>query len=118
MANLYIIGGLLACLVIYLGLVQRAMLSAPPEAINLTQKRWTKKQMQDRLKEIKSAPIDVKKSLPPKTGRRYIVVGGSGKPTFGCSAPTTPTYMPRTRRRLDSTTSSLARGGPQVYPHS
>lgn len=86
MANLYIIVGLLGCLVIYLGLVQRAMLSAPPDAINLTQKRWTKKQMQDRLEEITSAPIDVKKSLPPKTGRRYVVVGGSGELTFGRSA--------------------------------
>ena len=85
MASLYVIVGLLVCLVIYLGLVQRAMLSAPPDAINLTQKRWTTKQMQERLKELESAPIDVKKSLPPKTGRRYIVVGGSGKPTFGHS---------------------------------
>ena len=86
MASLYIVAGLVACLVVYLGLVQRAMLSAPPDAVNLTQKRWTKEHMQRRLEEIKSTPIDVKKSLPPKTGRRYIVVGGSGKPSSGLLA--------------------------------
>ena len=73
---------LLACgayVVLYLYRRTLSMTGTPPEALKLSPQRWTQQEILDAYETVKRNPIDVTKSLPPKTGRRYIVVGGSGK---------------------------------------
>lgn len=77
MAVLYTLSGLLVCLVAYIAHLQRSF-NPPSEAVKIAQKRWTVDSIRKRYDEIKDNFTDVKPSLPPKTGRRYVVVGGSG----------------------------------------
>lgn len=60
--------------------VNRTMNTVPPEALKLSPEsnRWTKEHMRETYERVKKNPIDIKKHLPPKLDRRYIVVGGSG----------------------------------------
>ena len=63
---------------IYLNHVNKAMYNVPEEARRQSPHRWTVDQIKAAYKKAVQSPIDVTKSLPPKQGRRYIVVGGSG----------------------------------------
>jgi hypothetical protein len=69
---------LLTSLFLYLRKINRVLLHQPAEAIALSPHRWTRKEIEDAYDEYLEAPIDVKAYIPPKTGHRYIVVGGSG----------------------------------------
>lgn len=60
--------------------INAAMLSVPEDARRASPHRWTKQQIRDTYEQVKQKPIDFVKHLPPRLGRRYIVVGGSGKP--------------------------------------
>lgn len=79
MAVLLYIAGFVVALVAYLWQCDRAISTTHPEAAKLVQKRWTKEQVLEAYKKAESDPIDVRKFLPPKLGRRYIVTGGSGQ---------------------------------------
>ncbi|KAK3388840.1 hypothetical protein B0T20DRAFT_86705 [Sordaria brevicollis] len=60
--------------------VNRTMNTVPPEALKLSPEsnRWSKEHMRETYERVKKNPIDIKKHIPPKLDRRYIVVGGSG----------------------------------------
>ena len=64
--------------------VNRTMNTVPPEALKVSpnSNRWTKEQMRETYERVKKNPIDIKKHLPPRLDRRYIVVGGSGQFSF------------------------------------
>ncbi|KAL4919351.1 hypothetical protein BDW62DRAFT_44400 [Aspergillus aurantiobrunneus] len=63
---------------LYIYHVNSAMCDVPKEARNLSPHRWTVNEIMTAYKKAAQAPIDVAESLPPRQGRRYIVVGGSG----------------------------------------
>jgi len=60
--------------------VNSAMRSVPEIARKASPRRWTKKDLRDTYERVQQKPIDFVSSLPPRLGRRYVVVGGSGKP--------------------------------------
>ncbi|KLO17650.1 NAD-P-binding protein [Schizopora paradoxa] len=39
---------------------------------------WTTQEIQETATRMRENPIDIRKALPPRTGRRYIVTGGAG----------------------------------------
>ncbi|KAA8644770.1 hypothetical protein EYZ11_002173 [Aspergillus tanneri] len=63
---------------LYLYHVNRGMKVVPAEAHSLSPRRWTVKEILAAYEKVQISPTDVRKSLPPKQHRRYIVVGGSG----------------------------------------
>ncbi|KAF2088860.1 3-beta hydroxysteroid dehydrogenase/isomerase family protein [Saccharata proteae CBS 121410] len=67
-----------ALLLLYLYHVNRAMSGTPDEVRELAGRPWTSDYIRSTFESVKENPIDVRKSLPPKQGRRYIVVGGAG----------------------------------------
>lgn len=68
-----------AALVLYLWHTNRAISTRPEEASKVTQKLWTSQQIKKAYDKVKSSPVNIEPYLFSKTGRRYIVVGGSGK---------------------------------------
>ncbi|KAK3489242.1 uncharacterized protein B0T23DRAFT_197010 [Neurospora hispaniola] len=60
--------------------VNRTMRTVPPTALKLSpnSNRWSKEYIRETYERVKKNPVDIKKHLPPKMDRRYIVVGGSG----------------------------------------
>jgi hypothetical protein len=65
--------------VVWLARINSAMLSVPEEVRKISPRRWTKKELRDTYDRLKQTPIDFGKHLPPRLGRRYVVVGGSGQ---------------------------------------
>ena len=65
--------------VLYLRHVDHAIAVPPPEAIALSPQRWSQEAIAQAAKEMEQFPLSAVPHLPPKTGRRYIVVGGSGE---------------------------------------
>ena len=59
--------------------VNRAMDTTPPEALQISPKRWTPEEVKKAYANYAEHPTDYSKLLPERTGRRYIVTGGSGK---------------------------------------
>jgi nucleoside-diphosphate-sugar epimerase len=78
MAFLYIVIGVLSLLITYLWHVERGMSGTPPDAAKLPREYWTPKDVRIGYEKTRSSPTNVSEHLPPKLGRRYIVVGGSG----------------------------------------
>ena len=78
MAYLYAAFGLFFLLIVYLWHVNRGMSGAPPDALRLTGQPWTPDDIRKAYEKVQTSPTDVSKVLPPKQGRRYIVIGGSG----------------------------------------
>lgn len=72
-------GIVIAVLLSYLVFVNYSLLSTPPEPSQLCQSIWTEQQIRTRYRELETKPHDFTKNLPPKTNRRYLVIGGSGK---------------------------------------
>ncbi|KZV80891.1 NAD(P)-binding protein [Exidia glandulosa HHB12029] len=64
--------------VLYLQHVGRAIAYVPPEALAASPKRFTDDEILETVRQLQAKPIDVRPCLGPRTGRRYIVVGGSG----------------------------------------
>jgi len=59
--------------------VNNAALSRiPPRILELSPVRWGKADFQAVAKKVDESPVVIEEHLPPKTGRKYIVVGGSG----------------------------------------
>lgn len=63
---------------LYLWHVNRALSGTPDDVASLAGKPYTKEFVRETYERIKKEPIDFKKALPPKTGRRYIITGGTG----------------------------------------
>lgn len=82
MALVFYILGVVVALVAYLWHCDRAIRITHPEAAKLVNKPWTLQQVKEAYRRAETDPIDVRKFLPPKLGRRYVVTGGSGE--FGC----------------------------------
>ncbi|KAF2755131.1 NAD(P)-binding protein [Pseudovirgaria hyperparasitica] len=77
-------GGFYVVLVVFIAasvvlsrLISR-MNTTPPEILPLSPNRVTRKEILEAYERVKKSPIDVRKFIPPATGRRYIIVGGSG----------------------------------------
>jgi hypothetical protein len=69
--------GAAVLLIVYLWHVNRGMSGSPPDAAKLTSKRWTPDKVREAYEKTKVSPTDVSKHLPPRQGRRYIVIGVS-----------------------------------------
>ncbi len=68
-----------ALLLAYLWHANRAVSTAPVEALKLSQKPWTKDEIREEYRRAQRSPTDVTPFLFTKKDRRYIVTGGSGK---------------------------------------
>ncbi|KAL2161535.1 hypothetical protein VTH06DRAFT_8097 [Thermothelomyces fergusii] len=58
--------------------INAAMRSVPDEAQRAAPHRWMEEQLRETYERVKQKPIDLTRLLPPRLGRRYVVVGGSG----------------------------------------
>ncbi|KAK7036576.1 hypothetical protein VNI00_011509 [Paramarasmius palmivorus] len=73
----------LAFLALYINLNDRAFTDIPPQVLAFVQKRWTNDDLEGVVKHLQgkgaqSLAEKKRAQTPPKTGRRYIVTGGSG----------------------------------------
>lgn len=64
--------------VLYLWLVNRAIVRVPKEVQKVSPQRWTKREIKETYERVEKNPIDFTPHLPPKLDRRYVVVGSSG----------------------------------------
>lgn len=64
--------------IIYLWHASRSISTAPDDAVKLTQKPFTKQQIEEAYRLAQATPVDVKPYLFSKKNRRYVVTGGSG----------------------------------------
>ncbi|KAG6844901.1 hypothetical protein H0H87_002600 [Tephrocybe sp. NHM501043] len=70
---------ILSLLFLYARLNNKRLLRLPDEVAAFSPKRWTPDYVRNAAAKLAdSPPITVNQQLPPKTGRRYIVVGGGG----------------------------------------
>ena len=73
-------GTLVVLAVLYVWLNDKAVRHVPRSVLNLSPRRWTTDDFKRVVKELeeKVDTMEEKKKVqtPPKTGRRYIVVGG------------------------------------------
>lgn len=66
-----------AFLVWYIHRNDKRLACLPKDALTFSPERWTAESTRAHAARLaKSPPISVHEQLPPKTGRRYIVVGG------------------------------------------
>lgn len=65
-------------LLLYFRHLNRVLGSTPGEAARAAHKPWAEKELRETYQKVKQAPVDVRKHLPPKQSRRYIITGGSG----------------------------------------
>ncbi|EPQ53633.1 NAD P-binding protein [Gloeophyllum trabeum ATCC 11539] len=75
---LIVSGVLVALLVIYIKQNDRKLMQLPPEAASFNPKRMTAESSREAAERLANQPKLIEDYLPPKTGRRYIVVGGAG----------------------------------------
>lgn len=68
-------------LIAYLLRVNHAMSSMPEEARKLSPHRLTPEEIRECARRMQGKPLDLRDRLPPRTGRRYVVTGGSGMNT-------------------------------------
>lgn len=73
---LWILLSILSFCYFYLRHNDKRLSTTPNRAIALSSKRWTTHDVQMSYKALRESPITVSEHLPPKTGRRYIVIGG------------------------------------------
>jgi hypothetical protein len=63
-------------LALYLHINDKRLSRIPDDALTLSAKRCTPQDVRSLTAELAKSPISSQEQLPPKTGRRYIVVGG------------------------------------------
>lgn len=68
-----------AAVVLYLYRLNKAFATVPKEALAYSPHRWTDDEIRETYERVCREPVDFSTLLPPKLGRRYIVVGGSGE---------------------------------------
>ncbi|KAG6909170.1 hypothetical protein DXG01_001797 [Tephrocybe rancida] len=70
---------ILSGLVLYARINNRRLLRLPDEVAALSPERWTPGYSRKAAEKLAKSPsITINEQIPPKTGRRYIVVGGGG----------------------------------------
>ncbi|KAF9061101.1 3-beta hydroxysteroid dehydrogenase/isomerase family-domain-containing protein [Rhodocollybia butyracea] len=65
-------------LTVYCRLNGKSLARIPRRVLDLSPVRWDAKDFEAVKNKLDDYPVDIQQYLPPKTGRRYIVVGGSG----------------------------------------
>ncbi|KAJ8087286.1 hypothetical protein PM082_006116 [Marasmius tenuissimus] len=77
-----ILYGILVALILYVWLNDKAVRHVPRSVLDLSPRRWTsddfKRVVKNLGNEVDTMEERKKVQTPPKTGRRYIIVGGSG----------------------------------------
>jgi hypothetical protein len=64
-------------LYLYIRINDAKLLHLPPDIVHsFSPERYTEETVKETFSRLQSRPITVHDSLPPKTGRRYIVTGG------------------------------------------
>ncbi|KAI0790443.1 NAD-P-binding protein [Abortiporus biennis] len=64
---------------IYVVLNDRKLKRLPPEALKVSPNRWTDEDILETYKKLEDSPSSLLEGkLPPKTGRRYVILGGNG----------------------------------------
>ncbi|KAJ3515632.1 hypothetical protein NLJ89_g1638 [Agrocybe chaxingu] len=75
---LLVIPGVFVLFGLWLWKVNRGITIVPPEALAMSPNRWDPAEIRRVAAEVKKVPLDTLPFLPPSTGRRYVLVGGSG----------------------------------------
>lgn len=71
----------LVLFVIYILLNDAKLTRTPPEALAISPERWTPEEVKQQHAAMVDGPASLfEGKLPPKTGRRYIVIGGVSVP--------------------------------------
>lgn len=78
LAYLVLVALVVAPCALYLHRVERAIRCVPPEAAAAAQ-HYSDDEILATARQLKEQPVSTKPFLGERTGRRYIVVGGSGK---------------------------------------
>lgn len=99
-------------LVLYLLLVNRSLTSTPEKVQSISPTRFDQVTIKRNYERLLENPISV--DLPPRTGRRYIVVGGAGF-LSGVQCPATYQHFSCIMSRLDRGSTIITRGGPSTH---
>ncbi|KAJ6590663.1 hypothetical protein DFH09DRAFT_1423573 [Mycena vulgaris] len=80
MAWLWVVAPLLipVLLYLYVQLNDRRLTDVPESALFFSPARVTPEDVHETAARLRESPISIADQIPPKTGRRYIVVGGAG----------------------------------------
>ena len=54
----------------------RALKRIPKLVRDQRDHEWTTKEIEETAARMRENPVDIRKALPPRTGRRYIITGG------------------------------------------
>jgi len=68
------LSALLACIYVFLN--DRALKRIPKLVQDERDHPWTTKEIRETATRMQEHPVDIRKALPPRTGRRYIITGG------------------------------------------
>lgn len=60
----------------YNNLNNAALIRIPPRVFELSPVRWEKADFKAVAKKMDASPVAIEEHLPPRTGRKYIMVGG------------------------------------------
>lgn len=63
-------------LVLYIRVNNKRLSTIPKEALTFSPQRWTPESIRSHAAQLAQSPLISNQQIPPKTGRRYIVVGG------------------------------------------
>jgi hypothetical protein len=63
-------------LYLYIRANDKALEQIPERALRFSPTRCLPKDVQETARRLEKAPVSIRDQIPPKTGRRYIVVGG------------------------------------------
>ncbi|KAJ7625003.1 hypothetical protein DFH06DRAFT_1229551 [Mycena polygramma] len=69
---------LVALLILYVRLNDRRLTNIPASVLAFSPTRYTLQDIHETSARLQQSPISITDQIPPKTGRRYIVVGGAG----------------------------------------
>ncbi|KAF8656517.1 hypothetical protein AX16_002481 [Volvariella volvacea WC 439] len=72
------LGPLVLLPALYITINDRKLKAIPPRVEALSPQRWTAEYVKKEAAKFAEGKRNIKYELPPKTGRRYIVVGGAG----------------------------------------
>ncbi|KAJ7695403.1 hypothetical protein B0H17DRAFT_1158898 [Mycena rosella] len=63
---------------LYIQVNDRRLTHVPESALSFSPARWTLEDVHETAARLLESPISITDQIPPRTGRRYIVVGGAG----------------------------------------
>ncbi|KAF8994047.1 hypothetical protein BDQ17DRAFT_1331334 [Cyathus striatus] len=73
-----VVAASVALLVLYIKFNDARLRSIPEDALSFSPMRCTPEHVRRTARRLAASPISLRDQLPPKTGRRYIIVGGGG----------------------------------------